>query len=248
MTGDREVEVVEAFVALATSLAVGLDVVDLLSELTDQCTALLDVSTAGLLLADSNGNLHVAAASSERAHNLELFQLQREEGPCLDCYHRGQPVAVADLDEAAARWPQFTAAATGAGIRSVHAVPLRLREMTLGALGLFGSDTGHLNTKDLTLGQALADVASVALITERAAADRDLVVEQLQTALERRVVLEQAKGVLAERGALTMDQAFGHLRQYARDHNLRLSDVAGSLVSRELASDEVLRHARARHR
>lgn len=248
MTSDREVEVVEAFVALATSLAVGLDVVDLLSELTDQCTALLDVNTAGLLLADSRGNLHVAAASSERAHNLELFQLQREEGPCLDCYHSGQPVAVTDLDEAADRWPQFTAAAAAADIHSVHAVPLRLREMTLGALGLFGTGTGRLNPADLTLGQALADVASVALVTERAAADRDLVVEQLQTALDSRVVLEQAKGLLAERGDLTMDQAFAYLRQYARDHNLRLSDLGSSLVHRDLATDEVIRHARARHR
>ena len=248
MTGEREADVVAAFVTLATSLARGRDVVDLFSELTSDCADLLDIDTAGLLLADRQGNLHVAAASSERAMSLELFQLQREEGPCLDCYRSGEPVRVEDLSDSSDRWPQFAAAASEAGIRSVNAVPLRLRDMVLGTLGLFGSRPGRLNDDDLNLGQALADVASVALVAERAVEDHNLVVDQLQTALDRRVLLEQAKGLLAERGDITMDQAFGHLRQYARDHNLRLTDVARSLVQREVSAEAVVQHARARHR
>lgn len=248
MTGEREADVVAAFVTLATSLARGRDVVDLFSELTADCADLLDIDTAGLLLADRQGNLHVAAASSERAMSLELFQLQREEGPCLDCYRSGEPVGVEDLSNSSDRWPQFAAAANEAGIRSVNAVPLRLRDMVLGTLGLFGSRPGRLNNDDLNLGQALADVASVALVAERAVEDHNLVVDQLQTALDRRVLLEQAKGLLAERGGITMDQAFGHLRQYARDHNLRLTDVARSLVQREVSAEAVIQHARARHR
>lgn len=245
MTGDREAEVTRAFVELASSLANGDDVVDLLSRLTVDCVQLLDVASAGLLLADPFGMLHVMAASSEGIRQLELFQLQRQEGPCLECFLGGAPVAVADLDQLVLRWPQFVPVARAAGFASVHALPLRLRDNVLGALGLFGTEVGALNDDDLRLGQALADVASVALVQDKAATDRAAVNEQLQTALTSRVVLEQAKGVLAQRGSLEMAEAFSVLRRYARDHNVRLTDAAQAVVSRTLPAQLLIQHAQS---
>lgn len=246
-TDDREARITRAFVSMASSLANGDDAVELLHELTVTCVDLLDIKAAGLLLADGRGVLHVLAASSEQIRLLEVFQLQRAEGPCRDCYHSSAAVLVADLQEEAARWPAFVPAALEAGYRSVHAVPMRLRETTMGVMGLFGDTTGVLNADDLTLGQALADVATVALIQDRASVDKDTVNAQLQNALNSRVVLEQAKGILAQRGDLDMSAAFAALRRYARDHNLRLSDVAQALVQRELRAVQLLDHSRNRN-
>jgi len=240
MSGTREAEVSRAFVTLASSLANGYDVVDLLDELTADCARLLDVASAGLLLADGRGVLHVMAASSERTRQLEVLQLQRAEGPCLDCFRDGAPVSVADLEEEKDRWPQFVPAARAAGFASVHALPMRLREIVLGTLGLFGNTVGPLNEDDLALGQALADVASVALVQEQAAADTASVNQQLQSALSSRVVLEQAKGVVAQTGDLDMPAAFAVLRGYARSQNLRLTDVAQAVVARTLPAEQLL--------
>ena len=246
MTDSRERQVTEAFVALAGSLAQGADVVDLLSELTTRCAAMLDVASAGALLADAEGTLHVVAASSERTRNLELFQLQREDGPCSDCFREGRAVSVPDIHQAQDRWPHFAPAAVALGFASVHALPMQLGTRTLGTLGLFGTSVGPLNDEDRALGQALAHVASVALVQNRVATDNELVTQQLQTALNSRVVLEQAKGVLAQQGGLDMEQAFAALRQFARDHNLRLTDVARAVVSRELTPQRVVAHAASR--
>jgi transcriptional regulator with GAF, ATPase, and Fis domain len=246
MSDDRERAVSQAFVELASSLASGHDVVDLLNDLVMDCARLLDVASAGLLLADSRGVLHVLAASSQRTHHLEVFQVQREEGPCLDCYRDAAPVSIPDLEQAAARWPQFVKAARMAGFASVHALPMRLRDNVLGTLGLFGTTVGALNAEDLSLGQALADVASVAIIQDKVAADRTAVNEQLQTALTSRVVIEQAKGVLAQLGDLDMTEAFGMLRRYSRDHNLRLTDVAQATVSRSLPGQQIIEYVRSR--
>jgi hypothetical protein len=231
---------------MASSLAKGYDVVELLEELTTDCARLLDVATAGLLLADARGVLHLVAASSEATRMLEILQLQRQDGPCLDCYRTATPVSVDDLENAADRWPLFVPAALAAGFASVHALPMRLRDSTLGALGLFGTHVGALNDDDLVLGQGLADVASVALLQDRAAADSAVVREQLQNALNSRVVLEQAKGVLAQLGNLQMDQAFAAMRGYARAHQLALSAVAQEIVARSLLAQTVLDHASAR--
>lgn len=242
MSDNREREIVAAFVALSSRLVDGYDVVDLLSGLTTDCARLLDVDSAGLLLADPHGVLHLLAASSQATRDVELYQLQRAEGPCLDCYQAGAPVSVPDLSEETARWPQFTAAAMAAGFASVHAVPMRLRDQVLGTLGLFGAHTGALADDDLSLGQAFAHVASVALVQGKAVADKDAVVSQLQLALSSRVVLEQAKGILAQTGDLDMEQAFASLRRYARDHNLKLSALAASVVARETAPRQILDH------
>lgn len=246
MSHDREGAVTDAFVSIATSLADGDDMVELLDRLTTDCARLLDVDSAALLLADRRGILHIMAASSEDTRNLEIFQLQRDEGPCLDCYRTGAPVNVPDLREATGRWPQFAAAAAELGIRSAHATPMRLRGARLGSLGLFGADAGGLSDDDLRLAQALTYVAGVAIVQDKAAADSALVNAQLQTALDSRVVLEQAKGVLAQVGTLAMDEAFAVLRDYARDHNLRLTEVAKAVVTRQLPALLLIDHAAAR--
>lgn len=240
MTGDRERLVIKAFVSLVNNLVDSFDVVELLNELTTQCAELLDVASAGLLLADRHHVLHVVAASSERTRSLELFQLQREEGPCLDCYRSGRAVSVADLSAEAARWPQFVPAARSAGYASVHAIPMRLVEDVFGTLGLFGTTIGALNDEDLSLGQALAHVASVAIVAGNAAAERATVAKRMQDALNSRVFIEQAKGVLAQQGELDMEQAFALLRRYSRDHSQRLTDVAQAVVYGEIAIGELL--------
>lgn len=242
MTG-REAAVSQAFMNLADSMVSGVDVVDLLGGLATDCARLLDITSAGLLLADRHAVLHVVAASDEATRTLEVFQLQRDQGPCLDCFRSGSAVGVADLAEEAERWPDFVPAALEAGFASVHAVPLRLAKNVLGALGLFGTSPGRLNDDDLRLGQALAHVASVALVADRATTDRTLLAEQLQNALNSRVLIEQAKGLLAQLGGLDMDQAFAALRRYSQDHNERLSSVAGRVTSRELPAQDLLDHA-----
>ena len=227
---------------LAGALVAGVDPLHVFSELTADCARMLDVAAAGLLLADRQGVLRLAAASSEGLRVLEVFQLQAKQGPCLDCYRRGRPVTVTNLFDDAAKWPQFAESALTAGFASVHALPMRLRDKTVGALGLFGTSTGALNPRDLQLGQAFADVATISIIQDMASADSDALARQLQKALDSRVVIEQAKGVLSEHGSLDMDDAFNVLRRYCRDHNLRLTDTATALVTRKLTPDDVLTH------
>jgi GAF domain-containing protein len=220
----------ETFVELADTMVVGFDVIDFLHMLTDRSVRLLDVSEAGLLLADPRGELRVVAASSERARLLELFQIQSDQGPCLDCFRTGQPVAVADLGAATRRWPRFAPAAQEAGFAAVQALPMRLRDQIIGALNLFRATPGVFDLADMRVGQALADVATISLLNERSLRRSETLNEQLQTALNSRVTIEQAKGKLAERMQLDMDQAFSVLRRYARTRNVRLSDLARAFV------------------
>ena len=240
----REHDVLRAFVDLSSELVDDYDMLEMLSRLTTSCAQLLDVGSAGLLLADERGSLHLAAASSERTGQLELFQLQRDEGPCLDCYHEGTTVSVPDLEAATERWPQFAPAAVNAGFRSVHAVPMLLRGTVLGGLGLFGDRVGHLDDDDLDLARALAHVACVAIVNEKASADQGTVNTQLQRALNSRIVLEQAKGVIAHAGVLDVDDAFTELRRYARQHGRKLGAVAAEVVNRELRPQTILEHSR----
>jgi ANTAR domain/GAF domain len=221
----------EAFVELTDTMVADFDVIDFLHILTDRSVQLLDVSAAGLLLADPRGELRVVAASSEAARLLELFQIQNDQGPCLDCFRAGKPVEAADLADAAQRWPRFTAAAQRAGFAAVHALPMRLREQVVGALNLFRASPGAFSPADVCVGQALADVATIGLLHERSMRQSEALNEQLQTALNSRVVIEQAEGKLAERLGLDMDQAFTLLREVARDRNLRLSDLAQAFVN-----------------
>ena len=236
----REERVADAFVTLANSLVDDFDVVDLLTGLTADCAALLDIASAGVLLADDRGLLHVIAASSESTWRLELFQLQRDEGPCLECYRTGAPVIVPDVEAESARWPRFVDAALSAGFASVHAMPMRLPRTVLGALGLFGSDVGALSDANRALAQALAHVGSVAILRGQGDIDRAAIADRLRHAVTSRMVLEQAKGFLADRGQLDMDGAFTVLRQYAHAHRLRLAEVARAVVDRSLPVGDVL--------
>ena len=218
------------FVDLADTMVADFDVIDFLHLLTDRSVTLLAVSAAGVMLADPRGELRVAAASSEAAGLIELFQVQNDQGPCLDCFRTAQPVTAADLTGPDQRWPQFAAAAARAGFRSVEALPMRLRDEVIGALNLFRATPEPLSPPDLRIAQALADVATIGLLQERAVRRMETVAEQLQAALNSRVVVEQAKGKLAERLSIEMDEAFGLLRVYARNSNQRLTDVARNFV------------------
>lgn len=227
-----ERQLAEAFVALADTLVDDFDVVDFLHELTVRCAQVLGVSAAGVLLTDQRGALRVVAASTEQTRLLELLQSQTNQGPCPECFHSGRPVAVADLSAPAAvrRWPRFAAAAGQAGVVSVHALPMRLRTDVIGALNLFGTLPGALDDDTIRLGQALADVATIGLLQARAIHQREILAEQLQTALNSRVVIEQAKGVIAERRQVDMEQSFALLRGTARSNNRRLSELARAVV------------------
>jgi GAF domain-containing protein len=228
----------ETFVELTDTMVADFDVIDFLHVLTDRSVQLLDVSAAGLLLADPRGELRVVAASSDAARLLELFQIQSDQGPCLDCFRSGRPVTAADLGAEAPRWPRFAPAARKAGFAAVQALPMRLRDQVIGALNLFRVTPGAFDAADVRVGQALADVATISLLHERSMRRSDTLNEQLQTALNSRVIIEQAKGKLAERFGLDMGQAFNLLRDHARARNLRLSDLARSFIdgSEPLAS------------
>ncbi len=222
----REHALAEAFVEAADTLVDDFDVIDFLHVLAERCVQLLDVEAAGLMLVDQRGVLHATAASAENARLLELFELQSDAGPCVDAFKTGQPVVNADLHASADRWPRFAEAAESAGYISVHALPLRLRTTVVGALNLFCSRSGLLSDGDIRVGQALADVATIGILAQRTIYQSELLTMQLQTALSNRVIIEQAKGVLAERHHVNVDTAFALLRDHARSHHLRLSDLA----------------------
>jgi GAF domain-containing protein len=231
---DREEAVSRAFVTLADTLVDDYDIIDMLDQLVTHSVALLAADAAGIMLGDAHRHLRVVAASSDDAELMELLQLQNEQGPCLDCYHTATPVSVPDL-AVADQWPAFTAAvAQAGGFRSVHALPLRLRRESIGALNLFHKDPGSLPDSDLALGQALADVATIGILQERMIRRSEVVTEQLQSALNSRVVIEQAKGVLAQHHGVAMNAAFDRLRSYSRNRNLRMAEVARQLASGEL--------------
>ena len=219
----------DTFVELTDTMVADFDIIDFLHVLTRRSVELLDVSAAGLLLADPRGELRVVAASSEAARVLELFQLQSDQGPCLDCFRSGQPVACIDLS-ADPRWPQFTQQAGQAGFAAVQALPMRLRDQIIGALNLFRGTVGTFDPEVVHVGQALADVATISLLHDRSMRRTDTLNEQLQTALNSRVVIEQAKGKLAERFGIDVNHAFALLRDQARNRNQRLSDLARAFV------------------
>ena len=231
----REAMLARTFVELADTLVAEFDVVELLTLLTDRCVEVLDVGAAGLMLVAPEGDLRVMASSSEAMRVLELFELQAQEGPCLDAYRSGEPVVNQDLASVNGRWPRFAAEALAAGFHSVHALPMRLRGSVVGALNLFHVAPGEMRPADVEAAQALADVATIAVLQHRAALEAQVLNEQLNHALNTRIVIEQAKGMVAERVGLNMEQSFASLRNHARNHNLRLADVAHDVISGTLA-------------
>lgn len=227
---DRYERLANAFVGLADTLVADYDVIELAQQLIDDAMALLPISAAGILLGDATGTLHVFASSSEQSRLLELLQVEADVGPCLDAYRTGSAVLVDDLDSRAAQWPAFSQRAAEYGYRAVSALPLRLRTERVGALNLFLAEKGSLADSDLAVGQALADVATIGILHQRILSRSEVVNQQLQTALNTRLIIEQAKGVLSERGNLDMDRAFNLLRAHARRTNRRLAELARSVV------------------
>jgi GAF domain-containing protein len=232
----REAALLDAFVRLTDTLVADFDILDLLHGLTVDCVRLFSTSAAGLLISDHRGVLQLVASSSEAARLVELFQLQSDEGPCLDCYRGGAPVSAPDLDEAG-RWPRFTTEAAEQGFHSVHAVPMRLRGNTIGALNLFGTERGAMPTADLRVAQALADAATITVLQERHLAAQQAITDRLQTTLNRRAIIEQAKGVLAEVGGIDMGEAFIRLRDHAHETHQPLTELARGIASRATGAD-----------
>jgi GAF domain-containing protein len=222
----------KVFVEVADTLIDEFDLIDFMHMLAERTADLVGASAVGLLLADQRGRLEFLAASDEDTKLLELFQVQNDEGPCLDAFRTGTPVINADLADAGARWPRFAPRATAAGFRSVHAFPLRLRSEVIGALNLFGSQPGRtLPDEDVPIVQALADIAAIGLLQERAVRRGELLTEQLQGALNSRITIEQAKGAVAQAQGVTVDEAFTRIRNHARRTNQRIGDLAHAILT-----------------
>lgn len=231
----REAVLARTLVELADTLVDDFDVVDLLTRLAHRCVEVLDVQAAGIMLAAPDGQLRVMASSSEAMRVLELFEIQAQEGPCLDSHRTGLPVVNQDLAAADGRWPHFAAEALAAGFQAVHALPMRLRGSVIGALNLFRTDLGEMGPADIDVAQAFADVATIAILEHQATQEAQVINEQLTHALNSRIVIEQAKGMVAERLGLDMEQSFTSLRNHARNHNLRLADVASAVIAGGIA-------------
>ena len=231
----------QVFVELADTLVDEFDALDFLSTLTERSVELLHADAAGVILNDLRGGLRVVASTTDEAEVLELFELQNDEGPCLDCFNSGRAVVNVGLPAARTRWPQFTAAAAGVGYQSAHAIPLRLRSAVIGAMNLFSVAVVELTDEDVALAQALADIATIGLLQERAVRQSGLIAEQLQTALNSRILIEQAKGVLLASAGIGVDRAFQLMRDYSRRHQEPVKTVARRLIDRELTADDLRR-------
>jgi GAF domain-containing protein len=230
----RESQIIRTFLELADTLVADFDIIDSLTILAARCVEVLDAAATGILLVDADGHLRVIAASSEQARLLELFQLQNDEGPCMEAFGSGLSVVHTDLRAALERWPRFTPYAVGAGYESVYAIPLRLRGNIIGALNLFRAEPGPLAEGDVALAQALADLASITILQAAAATEARERDQQLQHALDSRIVIEQAKGMVAEHAHIDMPSAFNRIRARARNMNIKLTDVAANIVDGRL--------------
>ena len=233
-----------AFIEFADTFVDDYDVVDFLHRLARRCVELVDVEEAGIMLADSDGILQYVASSSERMHLIELFQLQHNEGPCVDAFHSGLPVYSPTGDDLSTRWPNFAPHARGLGFRSATALPMRLRAEVIGALNLFSTTSDPLNSDDQEVAQALADIATIGILQERALHDGRILSTQLEGALQSRVVIEQAKGFIAEHNHVSVDDAFALLRGYARSHHRLLRQTADDVIDGTLDPSTLTRPKR----
>jgi GAF domain-containing protein len=231
----REARVNAAFVSVADTLTTDFDVVDLLHTLVEQCTEILDTTAGGLMLTDGNGDLQLMTSTSEAADLVEVMQIAAAEGPCIDCFRTGTAVSVANIQKTDGRWPAFEKAAIKGGFHSVHATPLRLRGTIIGTMNLFGEKRAALSDRDAALAQALADVATIGILQERLVREGNILTEQLHTALDSRIVIEQAKGMIAHSLFIEMGEAFTVLRAHARKNNLTIRYVAEEISNRRLS-------------
>lgn len=235
----REEWLARTFVELADTLVADYDIVDFLSTLAERCVELLETVEVGLVLVDRRGELQVMASSTERMHVAELFEVQNEEGPCFDCQRAGEQILNEPLDSAADRWPRFGPMARDAGFRMAHALPLRLRRDVIGAMNIFDTELREMTSLQVNLSQFLADAATIGILQERSVRQQTDIAGQLQGALNSRVVIEQAKGVVAEQQHVAMEEAFAMLRGYSRNSRVPLSELAEAVVDRSISSAEL---------
>lgn len=235
----RESLLVSTLVELADNLVDNYDVIEVLTMLSDRCVEVIDVAAAGVMLAQPGGGLHFVASSNAPMHVLELFQIQSNEGPCMDCFINGEPILNHSLNVADQRWPQFTPRAIEQGFHSVHCLPLKLRGRTIGGLNLFHGEGGSLKSEDVLVVRGLAHVATIAIVQHRASLDAKSLNDQLGLALTSRIIIEQAKGMVGQATGCDMDEAFSSLRSHARNHNQRLTDVAKSVVDGVMRATDI---------
>jgi len=245
---NREEWLARTFVELADTLVADFDVIEFMSVLVERCAELLGSAEVGLALAATRGELRVMASSTERMRALELIEFQDDEGPCRDCLYSGEQVLNARLDHSQERWPRFTPEAREAGFQMVHALPLRLRDDVIGAMNIFSPEIRELSDGDVNLVQALADAATIGILQERAVKHGTDLAGQLQGALNSRIIIEQAKGIVAERRNVDMDEAFALLRSHARSNRIQLSNVARAIIDRSLAPADLQLAADVKHR
>lgn len=236
----REARITAAFVTVADTLTTNYDIVELLQALVGECSWILGSKAGGLLLADGGGHLQVMTTTSEAADIVEIMQLATDSGPCIDCFTTGSPISVPDIGADGGKWPEFRTAALAQGFRMVHATPMKLRGQVIGTMNLFGAMPGEVSARDTAVVQALADVATIGILQERLIREGHLAAEQLHRALDSRILIEQAKGVVANSLSLSMDRAFELIRSYTRSHNLTLRDVAEGISSRSIAVESIL--------
>jgi GAF domain-containing protein len=230
----REAQVSAAYVAIADTLTKDFDVSALLQALVEGCVEILGIDAGGIMLADPNGDLKILASTSEEADLLEILQLAAKSGPCIESFTTGTKLSVKDLEASDAPWPEFRAEALRMGYRGVHATPMQLRGQIIGTVNLFSAQPLELSDRDIALAQALADVATIGILQDRFLRESHLLADQLHRALDSRVIIEQAKGVLAQSASVSMDEAFTALRTYSRNHNLTIRSVSERITSREL--------------
>ena len=235
----RESLLIATIVELADNLVDDFDVIDVLTVLSLRCVGAIDVDAVGIMLASPGGELQFVASSSESMRILELFQIQVDEGPCVDCFRDGTAIVNRDLADSDDQWPVFAPRAIAHGFHSVHSLPMRLRGRTIGALNLFRSKLGLLDEEDVALAQGLADVATIAILQHRTSLDAKVLNDQLSYALNSRIIIEQAKGMVSQATRTDMDHAFSRLRTHARNHNLGMTEVANMLVSNALAATDL---------
>ena len=225
----------DTFVELADTLVHDYAIGDFLHLLVERCEDVLQVDAGGVLLESPDGTLSLAAATSDKMERLEAAEMRHDEGPCIDAYRRVTQIVAHDLNNELERWPNTMQHALDMGLHSVYAFPLRLRGDCIGALNLYRERPGPFEDADVRLAQAFADVAAIGILQQRQILEAQTRADQLQGALNTRVVIEQAKGVLAAKTGVSLEEAFLALRNHARSHRVNMHTLAKRVVEAQSA-------------
>jgi GAF domain-containing protein len=219
--------------AAAADLVRPYDTVTMLENLSERVSEVLALTGSGVSL-ESDGRLAFITALDEQIARVEQVQERTQEGPCVDCFRGGNPVVVPDLEAEGARWAQYADAALQAGLRATAGVPMTLEGRSIGALNLYSSEPREWPDEDVAAAQVLADLATAFLVNASKLRQQEELAAQLAGALESRVLIEQAKGVVSASAHVSVDEAFRRMRSWARNHNLPLPSVAQDVVEGSL--------------